>query len=291
MYVGPFATAVKRVKVRAAGSAGWHRWCSSPSGHGTIRLPAPDFIFARPSPCPSSHGAESVAVQLRMRAGCGSRHPGAGCCRHHHHRQGVHRGHPGHLWRLHDGPGAPGGQGSVSIRRKRQGWQAGSAWCSVASKRVGARAQPWLPAGRPSTHPSPTRHSKHPLPSSLAPPRAPPPPPRPFRQLSWFTQPYVQQLRYERGSDTLEATTLTLLARPRTDRFHIAEVGEVQGVHPLSSFQVRRRPTSRAAAGPLGLCIVPASTQRRRAALSLATDPRCCLCLGHSLPALPSLAP
>lgn len=173
VYVGPFATAVKRVKVRAAGSAGWHRWCSSPSGHGTIRLPAPDFIFARPSPCPSSHGAESVAVQLRMRAGCGSRHPGAGCCRHHHHRQGVHRGHPGHLWRLHDGPGAPGGQGSVSIRRKRQGWQAGSAWCSVASKRVGARAQPWLPAGRPSTHPSPTRHSKHPLPSSLAPPRAP----------------------------------------------------------------------------------------------------------------------
>ncbi|KAL4423110.1 hypothetical protein ABPG77_004793 [Micractinium sp. CCAP 211/92] len=59
--------------------------------------------------------------------------------------------------------------------------------------------------------------------------------------LSWFTQPYVQQLRYERGSDTLEATTLTLLARPRVDRFHIAEVGEVEGVHPLSSFQARGR--------------------------------------------------
>ncbi|KAL4458309.1 hypothetical protein ABPG75_013174 [Micractinium tetrahymenae] len=59
--------------------------------------------------------------------------------------------------------------------------------------------------------------------------------------LSWFTQPYIQQLRYERDTDTLEATTLTLFARPRIDRFHIGEVGEVESVHPLSSFQARGR--------------------------------------------------
>ncbi len=76
--------------------------------------------------------------------------------------------------------------------------------------------------------------------SSAGPPHIPHslPPAALHSQLSWFTQPYVQQLRYARGSDTLEATTLTLLARPRVDRFHIAEVCEVEGVHPLSSFQV-----------------------------------------------------
>lgn len=47
----------------------------------------------------------------------------------------------------------------------------------------------------------------------------------PLLQLTWFTQPYVQRLRYDPTTETVEATTLTLFAQPRTDRFHLNEVG------------------------------------------------------------------
>jgi hypothetical protein len=60
-------------------------------------------------------------------------------------------------------------------------------------------------------------------------------------QLTWFTQPYITRLRYEPATETVEATTLSLLARPRTDTFHLAEVEEVASVHPLSSFQAHGR--------------------------------------------------
>jgi hypothetical protein len=60
-------------------------------------------------------------------------------------------------------------------------------------------------------------------------------------QLTWFTQPYVQRLRYEHGSDTVEVTTLSLLAQPRTDRFHVSEARDADSVHPLTSFQARGR--------------------------------------------------
>ena len=76
----------------------------------------------------------------------------------------------------------------------------------------------------------------------LAPASHPPtPPPHPAPQLTWFTQPYVQRLRVERRSGTVEAETLTLLARPRTDRFHLGECAEADSVHPLSSFRARGR--------------------------------------------------
>ncbi|KAI7840187.1 hypothetical protein COHA_005970 [Chlorella ohadii] len=66
---------------------------------------------------------------------------------------------------------------------------------------------------------------------------------RPFTrpQLTWFTQPYVQRLRYDPATDTVEATTLSLLAQPRTDRFHLNEVTEADSVHPLTSFAARGR--------------------------------------------------
>lgn len=47
----------------------------------------------------------------------------------------------------------------------------------------------------------------------------------PHLQLTWFTQPYVQRLRYDPTTEMVEATTLTLFAQPRTDRFHLNEVG------------------------------------------------------------------
>ncbi|PRW59509.1 transmembrane mitochondrial [Chlorella sorokiniana] len=59
--------------------------------------------------------------------------------------------------------------------------------------------------------------------------------------LTWFTQPYVQRLRYDPTTDMVETTTLTLLARPRTDRFHLNEVTEADSVHPLTSFAARGR--------------------------------------------------
>ena len=65
--------------------------------------------------------------------------------------------------------------------------------------------------------------------------------PLPPVQLTWFTQPYITRLRYERPTDTLEATTLTLLSKPRTDRFHLADVRPADTVHPLTSFAARGR--------------------------------------------------
>ncbi|EFN54418.1 hypothetical protein CHLNCDRAFT_135778 [Chlorella variabilis] len=59
--------------------------------------------------------------------------------------------------------------------------------------------------------------------------------------LTWFTQPYVTRLRYERGTGSVEASTLTLLGRPRTDRFQLGEVQEAASMHPLTSFQARGR--------------------------------------------------
>jgi hypothetical protein len=63
----------------------------------------------------------------------------------------------------------------------------------------------------------------------------------PSLQLTWFTQPYITRLRYTPSTDTLEATTLSLWAQPRTDRFHVAEVAEAASVHPLTTFQARGR--------------------------------------------------
>lgn len=48
-------------------------------------------------------------------------------------------------------------------------------------------------------------------------------------QLSWFTSPYVLRLSHDPATDTMEATTLTLLARPRTEKFNVAEVGSAHG--------------------------------------------------------------
>lgn len=61
---------------------------------------------------------------------------------------------------------------------------------------------------------------------------------RPFTrpQLTWFTQPYVQRLRYDPATDTVEATTLSLLAQPRTDRFHLNEVSKSACAHLLGCF-------------------------------------------------------
>jgi hypothetical protein len=66
--------------------------------------------------------------------------------------------------------------------------------------------------------------------------------------LQWFTAQYGQQLTYGPETDTVEVVTLNLLAQPRKQRFHIAEVQQVDSVHPLSSFKVSRNfvQTSRA---------------------------------------------
>lgn len=99
-----------------------------------------------------------------------------------------HRGHTGHLWRVHHWPGARAA-GSVPMHV-----------CTMVAPGLAAppcsRNYRWHPA---------------------------PPPPAPS-QLTWFVQPYVQRLRYEPGTGTVEATTLTLLAQPRVDRFHLSEV-------------------------------------------------------------------
>ena len=77
------------------------------------------------------------------------------------------------------------------------------------------------------------------VPAAPPPPLPLPSPPQP--QLTWFTQPYVTRLRYERGTGSVEASTLTLLGRPRTDRFQLGEVQEAASMHPLTSFQARGR--------------------------------------------------
>ena len=109
------------------------------------------------------------------------------------------------------------------------GGRGGQAGLTVTMQAAG------LCASRPAAGSSSARRTAQPLrqPSLLS--FLPP------LQLTWFTQPYVQRLRYERGSDTVEVTTLSLLAQPRTDRFHVSEAGEADSVHPLTSFQARGR--------------------------------------------------
>ena len=77
------------------------------------------------------------------------------------------------------------------------------------------------------------------MPALTSPLTAPMPPPP--VQLTWFTQPYVQRLRYDAATDSVEATTLSLVATPRVDRFHVGEAREADSVHPLASFQARGR--------------------------------------------------
>ena len=49
------------------------------------------------------------------------------------------------------------------------------------------------------------------------------------RLLHWFAAPYVQRLRYSPTTDSVEVTTLNVLARPRTTSFHLGEVRAQRG--------------------------------------------------------------
>lgn len=60
-----------------------------------------------------------------------------------------------------------------------------------------------------------------------------------FNQCLLCTGPYVQHLTWDPDTDTVEVTTLNLMARPQTQRFHVAEAQPADTVHPLSSFKVR----------------------------------------------------
>lgn len=54
--------------------------------------------------------------------------------------------------------------------------------------------------------------------------------------MHWFTSPYVHKLEYNPDDDSVQIVSLNLFAKPVKHRFHIAEVRQVDTVHPLSSF-------------------------------------------------------
>lgn len=100
VYVGPFASAVKRVKVRALDSGR----VPDPARHSPSLLAKAWSQLCTFGISPPV--AEPVALQLCMRAGGGSHHSWHGRRRHHHNRQGVNSDNACHFWRLHDRAGA-----------------------------------------------------------------------------------------------------------------------------------------------------------------------------------------
>lgn len=57
--------------------------------------------------------------------------------------------------------------------------------------------------------------------------------------MHWFTSPYAHKLEYNPADDSVEVVCLNLFAKPVKYRFHIAEVRQVDSVHPLSSFSAQ----------------------------------------------------
>jgi hypothetical protein len=56
--------------------------------------------------------------------------------------------------------------------------------------------------------------------------------------LHWFTHPYIHKLVHNPKDSTIDINILDVLGRPQTKHIKIADVGEAESVHPLSSFAV-----------------------------------------------------
>ena len=56
--------------------------------------------------------------------------------------------------------------------------------------------------------------------------------------LHWFCGPYVHRLSYEQSTDTLDVTTLNILAQPVRQRLHMQQLRPPEGLRPQATFQV-----------------------------------------------------
>ena len=56
--------------------------------------------------------------------------------------------------------------------------------------------------------------------------------------LHWFTSPYIHRLTYHRKTGMVDVESLTILARPRHDSFHVTSVEYPKTLKPQSTFQV-----------------------------------------------------
>ena len=56
--------------------------------------------------------------------------------------------------------------------------------------------------------------------------------------LHWFTSPYIHRMVYHRNTGMVDLESLTVLARPRRDSFHVASVAYPQTYRPQATFQV-----------------------------------------------------
>ena len=56
--------------------------------------------------------------------------------------------------------------------------------------------------------------------------------------LHWFTSPYIHRMVYHRKTGMVDLESLTMLARPRRDSFHVAAAAYPQTLKPQATFQV-----------------------------------------------------
>lgn len=80
--------------------------------------------------------------------------------------------------------------------------------------------------------------------------------------LHWFTSPYIHRMVYHRKTGMVDLESLTLLARPRRDIFHVTSVAYPQTIRPQATFTVSgipslQLPRASNGCGKLGIPIIP----------------------------------